>query len=211
MNSPLVEGSFTVAVDADGVVIDFASGVADFAWRTRKVRYDPSQIHPNPTVNSDHELRYIIMDLLDRPEEVEKLQPYPDAREGLYILYEEGYDSQIVSVRDASTLGEVTRRCAEINGLSPYISNFHLRDGWSWGAEFKVGKAQKLKVVAAFDDDDHLAYSYARAGFRTFHIRNPNLAPNHFQLNSPLLTQHPTFLEGVRALVGQPTRVYTFT
>lgn len=47
MSTFSIEGSRAVAIDADGVIVDFASGEVDFAWRTKQVRFNPEQIHPN--------------------------------------------------------------------------------------------------------------------------------------------------------------------
>lgn len=193
-----------VAIDADGTIVNFAQGVTDYAYRTRQAVYNPEQIHPDPSLNGDFRLFEIIRELLDQPEEVEKLSPYPGAVEGLHILHEEGYDSQLVSVRDASILEQATRNWAQMHGCLPYLSGFHLSGGWDYGSLFKVGKAHELGIVAAFDDDDHIVYSYAIAGIPVIHIKNPNIPPSLRSLRlaeHPLVSQHPSFLLGVRAFV----------
>ncbi len=144
MSSGNIETLHVVAIDADGTIVNFAQGVADYAYRTRKAVYNPEQIHPDPLQNGDFQLFEIIRELLDKPEEVENLPPYPGAAEGLHILHEEGYDGQLVSVRDASLLEQATRNWAQMHGCLPYLSRFHLRKEWEDGSLFKVKKAQEL-------------------------------------------------------------------
>lgn len=75
-----------------------------------------------------------------------------------------------------------------------------MREGKDYGSEFKVKKAQELRVVAAFDDDEDVVCSYAAAGIRAVYIRNPYI-PVFRKTQHPLVTQHPSFLLGVKAFV----------
>lgn len=201
MSTPSIERARIVAVDADGVMVNFASGVADFAQRTRGIIFNPEQIHPNPFNNPDQVLIDTILELLDKPEEIERFKPYPGTDEALHILCEEGFDPQIISGRSAYSLNTATRNWAETHGFSRFLTSFHLRVG-SFEDGFKARKAQEIGAVAAFEDDDHFVYKYALAGVRTFHVRNLHLPSSGLDLSSPLITQHSTFLESVRALVG---------
>lgn len=112
MNLRGVETQPIVAIDADGTLVDFAQGVADYAYRVHRKVYDPQQIHPNPFKNDgDDDLLFdVIEELLEDPEEIANLKPYPGVIEGLHILCEEGYNPHLVSVREASRLEQATRK-----------------------------------------------------------------------------------------------------
>ena len=204
MSTPLVEIPANVAVDADETLVQFRQGVADYAWAKLKREYTADQIYPDPYQNGDDELARIIEDFLDQPDEVEQLKPYLGAALGLHILREEGYVSHLISSRRASVLQKATDYWVDINGLRPYLPGIHLSDGW-FGPKFKVDKAKELKVVAAFDDDDFIARSYASSGIPVFRICNSNRHRLMLVAGIPLITQHPSFLEAVRAFISKQT------